>query len=195
VSRRILDFDEPDGFTAGAVGEPGDRTFYLRATKGSHEVAVVLEKEQLAILADRMLTVVDELERRGLTAIDAGRYSKSEDEASEDLAADFYVGILTIAWDEDVDRIVVEARSQLHDEGAGDPAFPDLADEDDDVPDDAPIGPDVLRVRLRPQVALRFARQAGVMVDVDRPVCPLCGKPLDPTGHRCSGPRGTDLVH
>ena len=51
MPRRIYSFDHPDRFVAGAVGQPGQRTFFLQATKGGQIVSVALEKAQVAILA------------------------------------------------------------------------------------------------------------------------------------------------
>ena len=78
------------------------------------------------------------------------------------LHEEFRVGTLVIAWDEDVDRLIVEARSMTFDAGAGESAVRDSEDlDEDDIPDDAPIGPDVLRVRLTPFMAQQFARRAN----------------------------------
>ncbi len=53
------------------------------------------------------------------------------------------------------------------------------------MPDDAPEGPDVLRVRLSAAMALGFARRAARLVASGRPACPFCGQPLNPEGHVC----------
>ena len=197
MPRRIIDLEEPDSFVAGAFGEPDDRTFYLQAAKGTRVVSVVLGQEQLAMLGDRMLVVVDELERRGLSAIDGVVTSDVDIETSREMPqSEFPVGTLTIAWDEDIERLIIEARAYMHDEGAGETASPDIEDAEDEIPDDAPIGPDVLRVWLKPLVAQRFARQTvgGVAAGSRQPQCPLCGHPLDPSGHLCSRRDGTDHV-
>ena len=192
-----MDFEDPDRFATGAGGEPGDRTFFLQAAQGTRVASVVLEKEQVEILSDRMLAVIDELERRGLTAIDASPTGTLDEQPlAEPLQEEFRVGTLTIAWDEDVDRLIIEAHSQTFDGGAGESASPNIDDiEEDEIPDDAPIGPDVLRVRLRPLMAQQFARQAGRVVATGRPPCPFCGEPLDPTGHLCPRQNGSDYVH
>jgi uncharacterized repeat protein (TIGR03847 family) len=197
VRRRIMDFDAPDRFATGAVGEPGDRVFYLQAVQGHRIISVMLEKEQVAILADRMLELIDELERRGLAAIDAGPAAiRDERPIEQPLREEFRVGTMTIAWDDDVDQLVVEARSMTFEAGAGDSALRDGEDiDDDEIPDDAPIGPDVLRVRLTPFMAQRFARRAGQVVDAGRPACPFCGEALEPTGHICRRANGGDYVH
>ncbi len=54
----------PDRFVAGTVGEPGDRVFYLQAVHDSRVVSVMLEKQQVKILADRMGLLLEEVHRR-----------------------------------------------------------------------------------------------------------------------------------
>ena len=81
------------------------------------------------------------------------------------------------------------------DAGAGESALRDDDEPDeDDIPDDAPIGPDVLRVRLTPYMAQQFARRANSVVAGGRPVCPFCGEVLERTGHFCHRDFD-DLVH
>ena len=80
------------------------------------------------------------------------------------------MGTMTIAWDDDVDQPRVEARSMTFDAGAGESVLREGDEvDDDDIPDDAPIGPDVLRVHLTPFMAQQFARRASLVVDRGRP--------------------------
>ena len=59
MPRRRYIFDPPDRFVAGTIGEPGDRTFFLQAREGSRVVSVVLEKVQVAVLAERLGALLD----------------------------------------------------------------------------------------------------------------------------------------
>ena len=196
MTRRIIDLDTPERFATGTVGEPGDRTFFLQAVQGPQVTTVQLEKEQVSVLADRVLAVIDEVERRGLTAIDAGPAGELDERPLEQpLHEEFRVGTMIIAWDDDVDQLVVEARSMTFDAGAGDVAMrDDEALDEDDIPDDAPIGPDVLRVHLTPFMAQQFARRANSVVAGGAPTCPYCGAVLEASGHFCTR-RFDDLVH
>ena len=54
MPRRLFLFDGPDRFATGTVGEPEDRTFFLQARDGGRVVDVVLEKAQVAVLAERL---------------------------------------------------------------------------------------------------------------------------------------------
>ena len=54
MTRAIHVFRTPDRFVAGTVGEPGSRTFYLQAVHDSRIISVMLEKQQVAMLAERI---------------------------------------------------------------------------------------------------------------------------------------------
>jgi len=180
MPRRRYLFDPPERFVAGTVGEPGDRTFFLQAREGARVVSVVLEKVQVAVLADRLGELLTELERRGIepSAEVAARGTADVDVAplDEPLNEAFRAGSLTLGWDGDAERVLVEARAQDEDGEAIDP------DEDDDDDDE---GPDLLRVRMTADAARSFVARAARVVAAGRPPCPLCGQPLDPQGHIC----------
>src|SRR5215468_6398143 len=64
MSRVIHVFRTPDRFVAGTVGEPGERVFYLQAVDDVKVISVLLEKEQVAVLAERLSSLLDEVARR-----------------------------------------------------------------------------------------------------------------------------------
>ena len=173
-------YDSPDRFVAGTVGQPGDRTFFLQARDGVRVVSVVLEKVQVAVLADRLGELLSELERRGIEAEEAAERATSSavdtGPLDEPLNEAFRAGSLTLGWDGDAERVLVEARAQSEDGDEIDP------DEDDDEDED---GPDLLRVRMTADAARSFVARATRIVGAGRPPCPLCGAPLDPQGHIC----------
>jgi uncharacterized repeat protein (TIGR03847 family) len=78
MARRIHDFDPPDRFVAGAIGQPGARTFYLQARHGPQLVSVALEKAQVAVLAERLLALLAEVRRRRAGAAGPGPLLESE---------------------------------------------------------------------------------------------------------------------
>jgi uncharacterized repeat protein (TIGR03847 family) len=110
-----------------------------------------------------MLLICGELERRGLMAIDvAPAHGPASTPLVGPLHEEFRVGTLTIGWDNDSSRVVVEAFALVFDAGAGESALlSDREPDDDDISDDDPLGPDLMRVRLTPLMALRFARHAA----------------------------------
>jgi uncharacterized repeat protein (TIGR03847 family) len=196
MSRRIYDFGLPDRFVAGTVGQPGSRTFFLQAKRGSALVSVVLEKVQVQVLAERMALLLAEVARRGVRVPEA--LAPGDDDTApldEPLVEAFRVGTMTLAWDGESDEIVVEARARDEDEDDEGTEGEETEDDEEEVElsDDDPDGPDLVRVRLTPTRARAFAERALRTVAAGRPPCPLCGQPLDPTGHLC--PRRNGYVH
>ncbi len=196
MSRRIYDYGLPDRFVAGTVGQPGNRTFFLQARRGSSLVSVVLEKVQVAVLAERLTLLLAEVARLGVSVPEA--LAPADDDTApldEPLVEAFRVGTMTLAWNGDSDEIVVEARARIEIDEDDD----EEDDEDDErteeleIADDDPDGPDLVRVRLTPTRARAFAERALRVIAAGRPPCPLCGQPLDPTGHLC--PRRNGYVH
>lgn len=186
MTRRVFNFENPDRFICGAVGQPGQRTFYLQASKGGRLVSVALEKAQVAVLAERLATLLLALRQGGVSI--GNEAADSAPKLAEPVVEQFRVGTLTLGWDPDRERIVIEAREWTDDEAE--------ADEDDEseeaaaagptlAPDDADDEADMVRVQLEPEAALAFATGAIATVQAGRPPCPLCGAPLDPTGHFC----------
>src|SRR5256714_12036402 len=63
-SMSVYTYDPPDRFVAGAVGQPGERAFYLQATGAGRVTSVALEKFQVRLLAERLDQLLDEVLRR-----------------------------------------------------------------------------------------------------------------------------------
>ncbi|HVE98208.1 MAG TPA: DUF3090 domain-containing protein [Mycobacteriales bacterium] len=191
MPRQIFSFDPPDRFVAGTVGQPGERTFFLQAAGNGAVISVALEKVQVAVLAEKITELLDEVRRRGAD-VPATPLPGSDDVAPLDqpILEEFRVGTMRLAWDGEVDLVVIEALAQ----GAEDD-IPDEADEDDDdeaatADDDDAEGPDLLRVRITAGAARAFVQRALRVVAAGRPPCPLCGLPLDPEGHICPRQNG-----
>jgi uncharacterized repeat protein (TIGR03847 family) len=192
VPRQVFSFDPPERFVAGTVGEPGQRTFFLQARDASQLTSVVLEKEQVALLAERLDALLDEVVRRTTGAVDSApdnATSETEDlePLEQPIVEEFRVGTLTLAWDGADDRIVIEAFARADaDDDEGDGENHDEPTGGVELPDDR----DLLVVRLTTASARAFARRARTLVAAGRPLCPLCGLPLDADGHVCPRQNG-----
>lgn len=183
MPRQVFSFDPPDRFVAGTVGQPGDRTFYLQASGGGRTVSVALEKAQVSVLAERMEELLEEVRRRGVADVPPRAVPEPlEDTAPLDapVEEEFRVGSMGLAWDGEIDRVVLEALAQPETE----------ADAEVEPMSDAEEGPDVLRVVLTADLARAFVRRAQRVVAAGRPPCPLCNLPLDPDGHICPRQNG-----
>lgn len=195
---QVFDYDPPDRFVAGTVGEPGNRTFYLQASGGGRVTSVALEKQQVAALAERVDEILDELLRlSGGTAAPAVAPLGLDDRAPLDspVTEEFRVGTMSLAWDTDAEVLVIEAHAQV--DAAADESIDDVpggaalgAGGATDDADDAADEGDVLRVRLSAAAARAFAKRASIVVGAGRPPCPFCGLPLDPSGHLCPRSNG-----
>lgn len=171
----MYEFEPPERFVAGTVGEPGDRTFFLQARGNGQTVSVVLEKVQVAMLADKLEELLIEAANRFGVELPSGDELPQDNEPLETpLDEEFRVGTLGLAWDVDSGTVVIEAIAAPEaDPNASEAAEPD----EDDL--------DRLRVRLTPEETRAFIDRARRLVAAGRPPCPLCGNPLDPSGHLC----------
>jgi uncharacterized repeat protein (TIGR03847 family) len=219
MPRRFV-FDPPDRFVTGTVGTPGSRTFYLQARAGEKIVSVSLEKVQVAVLAERLAALLDELERRGLARPE--RSDGDEAPLDEPLNELFRANALTLAWDGDAERVVIEAREAViadaddeedegdEDEGPDEIVIETEAEPDVDAANEAALEglaaaaleaaaslradeSDVMSVRLQPTDARAFVERTVKILASGRPPCPFCGEPLDPQGHLCPRRNGNLL--
>ncbi|MFP3902574.1 MAG: DUF3090 family protein [Acidimicrobiia bacterium] len=176
------------------MGEPGHRAFFLQAREGSRLATVLLEKEQVSALAERLDALLDEVLRRtgGTAPVPAEPPSELDDSEPLDqpIDEDFRVGTLTLAWDGTDDRVVIEAYAagEEDDEGGDENEDADAAAADFD--EEVPSTRDVLVVRITGASARAFVKRAQALVEAGRPPCPLCALPLDPEGHVCPRQNG-----
>ncbi len=157
------DFRSPGRFTAGAIGEPGRRVFFFQAFADGTEVAVKCEKQQVQALAEHLLTMLDDLPDQP-----SGEIPAAEALPPTDLA--WVVGSISLGIERADNRVVV--------------MLEELIDPDD--PDTDPMAdPAQLRVRLSPDQVMAYAAQVTSLLATSRPLCRLCDRPIDPSGHAC----------
>lgn len=178
MSRIVHLFDNPERFVVGTVGVPGDRTFFMQARNGNRIVSVVLEKEQVSLLAERLLDLLQQVETvQGVVLTNTA--AADLEPLDNPITEEFRVGTLALGWNEKTEQVVIEAHA--------------MTESFDDVPDleeDTDSGPDVIRVRITGTYARGFAERALSVVAAGRPPCPLCNLALDPQGHICPRANG-----
>jgi uncharacterized repeat protein (TIGR03847 family) len=174
-------FDPPERFVAGTVGEPGQRTFFLQARAGARVTTVALEKQQVAVLAERMDELLDEvMSAEGNDAlIPAVAPLDLDDNAPLDqpIEEEFRAGTMTLAWDPRSERVVIEVFPFT--EAAI--VTPDELEEEVEEPEPE----EVLLVRITAGAARAFVKRAASVIEAGRPPCPFCGNPIDAEGHLC----------
>jgi uncharacterized repeat protein (TIGR03847 family) len=177
----VISYELPERFVAGAVGQPGDRAFYLQARSGRRVTSVGLEKFQVTLLAERLEELLDEVLRRsgGDAPVPAVTPAELRDDGplEQPVEEEFRVGTMALAWDPEDEQVVIEAQEVTE------------AEDDAEVGDDDPAIA-VLRVRITAAQARAFAERALQVVAAGRPPCPLCGLPLDTAGHVCPRQNG-----
>ena len=174
MTRAIHVFRTPDRFVAGTVGEPGNRTFYLQAAHDNRVVSVMVEKQQVAVLAERIGALLAEVNRRFGMPLPPEADVEDLSPLITPVDAEFRVGTMGLGWDAEAHSVVVELL-----------AVSDTEFDASVILDDAEEGPDAVRVFLSPESAQQFAARSNRIISAGRPPCPLCDEPLDPEGHLC----------
>lgn len=187
MSAFTLHYDNPDRFVAGTVGEPGDRTFYLQVRQDRRLSCLVCEKRQVEVLANQISHLLDEITSRAMStdtippAVEVAQDNRPLDAPITD---DFRIGTMSLAWDSEAERVVLELFSE---------------DVEQDITGIAEVDAETLQegtmcvVSLTPAYARQFAARAHAVVSAGRPVCPYCRQPLDAEGHVC--PRANGYIN
>lgn len=185
-------FDPPERFVAGTVGAPGGRTFFLQARQGVRLTSVALEKQQVAVLAERLDELLDEvMASEGNHALIPAVAPLDLDDVGpleQPIEEEFRAGTMTLAWDPQAERVIIEV-------------FPvaDVEPTTEDPGADAsgggsgagageghePEPEEVFLVKITAGSARAFVKRAASVVEAGRPACPFCGSPMDPEGHLC----------
>jgi len=180
MSAQVLLFENPDRFTVGTVGQPGERTFFIQAQSGARLISVSLEKTQVQVLADRLLDTIREIKQSDST-FSMVRLPKDDAALATPIEEEFRVGVIGLAFD--AGKALIQIDMQAVNENLD--VDPDSIDVDDLSGDQ-----DILRVLISPSEADRFAKRASVVVGAGRQPCPFCGGPIDLKGHLCPRANG-----
>ena len=163
-----FDFEAPDHFTAGSVGTPGERVFYLQSRAARQVVTLKCEKEHIGALADYLSGLLTQLGGSGTEALPEAAFLEPAEPA-------WAVGAIGVGYDERRDRVVVVANEQVQEgaEGAEEPA--------------------TARFQISRVQAAAFVDHARALMKAGRPVCPFCSTPRDPGGHVCARTNGYNV--
>jgi uncharacterized repeat protein (TIGR03847 family) len=168
----FIEFDPVDDIAAGAFGRPGARTFVIQARKGSAVLSVLVEKEQVRLLALEAAQFLDRIaadEPEDMpSALEIGGGAVTEVEPL------FRARLIGIGYDAERHLVLIELRE-------------DAAEEDDEDPPPPPDEAEGRIARLyatRAQIRLMMLNGVAA-VEGGRPKCQLCDFPMDPDGHIC----------
>ena len=179
---RVHEFDWPDRAVVGTIGLPGARTFYLQVRSGTRVVSIALEKQQSALLAEKIDEILDQLitvEGNPFSVPTSTPPELVDNDQLDTVQEHFRTGAMSLGWDPTTAQVVIEAY----------PITGDDADDVDQMPDeDGAHETEMLLVRMPVGTARAFAKRTREIVGAGRPACPLCGYPIDADGHICTLP-------
>jgi uncharacterized repeat protein (TIGR03847 family) len=188
-----IELETVDSLGAGAVGEPGQREFFLQARTESAQLTVLVEKEQVALLATEAVAFLDRISED--YPEEPSRVSEPvvhQAELREPTVPLFRARLIGLGFDPDRELVLIELRERSSDDEDDDAELPEVPDDasalveaDPPTADDDETEGYVARIyATRPQVRAMAAKGAEA-VAAGRPLCPLCDMPMDPSGHRC----------
>ena len=160
-----------DRITADAIGEPGDRAFYLQARAGGELVTVAVEKEQVQLLSASILELLADLE------LETGQGPGEEAMGLEEPFEPRW-GKLSIGFDQEQNLFQLEIEEFQ----------PDV--EDDDPRSLLLDDPETVRLFATREQMFALSRHGAEVAQRGRPTCQYCGNPMDPEGHACPAMNG-----
>jgi len=161
----IYELDPVDRIAVAAVGEPGQRRFFLLATGSGRTLTLGCEKSQLQSLIVRLHQM---LEAQQIETPD--RAADAASESAEPGDPEWQIGEMGLGYHEARRMFVLVASQSAAGEASEAPPA-----------DDAPS----VRFWLSHDQVIAFSKQAETVLSAGRPLCPRCGLPMDPSGHPC----------
>jgi len=172
MSRVELDLDPVTHLTADAIGQPGQRVFYLQGTQDERVVTLLVEKIQIQSLAEGLDDFLKEVfERFPDLPADSDAYDEAKMRILPPVDPLFRVGEVGLGYDSDRDLVCLIAREILSGEMQ---------------PDDA----SVVRFWATRSQMRAMAHWGLDVASHGRQICPQCGEPMDPAGHFCPKKNG-----
>jgi uncharacterized repeat protein (TIGR03847 family) len=163
----VIELDPVDRITAGAIGDPGERVFYLQGRRAEQLVTLLVEKQQVELLATSLVEIL------ARTGKETGEGPPEEEmDLEEPVLPEWRAGRLSIGYDEARDLVLLEAE--------------EVAEEEEEAVEE----PGKVRFWASREQALALARHGAAVAAAGRPRCELCGNPMDPEGHVCPALNG-----
>lgn len=163
----VLDLNPVSRMTAGTIGEPGQRVFYLQARQGGQLVTLICEKAQLQSLAVAVEQFLVELQSRLPQLSEASaEFRETEMGLEQPIDPLFRIGHIGLGYNDETDQLVLETRELL----AESPETEEGS---------------VVRIWCSRSQLRGLARWGLELSQRGRLICGNCGEPIDPSGHFC----------
>ena len=163
------EYSRPERFIAGTVGEPGERAFFLQVRSSYRLFSVAVEKAQVQAIIARLDVMVAEI-RKSNPLINIEKFSTDDAPLESPVEAEFQVGAMSLAWDEESALICIELY--------------ELEEDEEDSTGE------VVEINISLGMAIAFTARSKAVVNAGRLPCPFCGIPIDPRGHLCPRANG-----
>jgi uncharacterized repeat protein (TIGR03847 family) len=168
---QIFELNPVDRITTDAVGEPGQRIFYIQGRKRHRLITLICEKEHVAALAVAIDHVLLSIAGGDADAVvEPDPIIESDMNLEYPLEPIFRTGRVNLGYDQDSEQLVIIA-------------YELLAEEDDAIPS-------VARFWGTPAQMRAFSIHGQSVVAAGRPICAMCGEPMEPEGHFCPRKNG-----
>ena len=163
------EYSRPERFIAGTVGEPGERAFFLQVRSSYGLLSVAVEKAQVQAIIARLDVMVAEI-RKSNPLINIEKFPTDDAPLESPVEAEFQVGAMSLAWDEESALICIELY--------------ELEEDEEDSTGE------VVEINISLGMAIAFTARSKAVVNAGRLPCPFCGIPIDPRGHLCPRANG-----
>jgi len=168
-----LDLNPITHITTDAIGQPGQRTFYIQAWQDERVVSLIVEKVQIQTLAVGLDQYLAELDLRSPNLSPASpAYDEEKMHIHPPVDPLFRVGELGLGYDAESDKIILVARE---------------VQASDDQPEEEA---NIVRFWCSRSQLLAMCRWGLEVASRGRPLCPQCGEPMEPEGHFCPKKNG-----
>ncbi|HET7089922.1 MAG TPA: DUF3090 family protein [Anaerolineae bacterium] len=174
MSQRVYELNPVKAITAGAVGEPGHRVFYIQARALDEIVTLIAEKEQVVMLARGVYQFLKEIDEKFPAELEGDSVGPLDLELRGPFEPNFRVATLGLGYDAQNDLVVLVAEELVPEDTESEPG---AAAE--------PRAASVARFWATRSQMRALADHALEIAARGRPQCPLCGRPEDPDGHFC----------
>jgi uncharacterized repeat protein (TIGR03847 family) len=164
-----IELDPTDRIAVGTVGEPGKRAFYIQAAGAYRQLTMLVEKVQVQALAERAIAILED---------EVAGPEETPEDLVEPLQPDWRAGQLGLGFDSGRKLALMVAQEAPD---------PEVEDVDAETLSTA-------RIWLRPAQLAALGRRGLELVNAGRPLCALCGLPIDPAGHLCPRKNGKSPV-
>ncbi len=172
-----FEFNPVEYASAGAIGEPGKRVFMIQGKQQNELIGVLVEKQQIELLASQSIEFLDSLNVDFKEEVVATPKDFEQAGYLNPIAPIFRASSIGLVFDPLTRFVTLDLRENADEE-----------DEDFDIGIDFPIdSPNSRVIRFTmTRAQLRAMAVRGVeSVQAGREPCPLCQGPMDLDGHIC----------